>query len=162
MGCFFSGHRELPDENLEAIYNLTRKQITEAIEKYDIKDFYAGGAVGYDMIASILVLSVKYNLYNHINLNLILPTPDYGSRYWKTPREREYYRIILKSVNRIETISPHPYTGINFVRNKRLIECGCDLGIVYAEPDHKSGGTQSTINLAVREGVRVVNIYDLI
>ena len=162
MGCFFSGHRELPPEHIEAIYNLTRKKIIEAVEKYSIYDFYAGGAVGYDMIASIMVLSVKRNKFKHINLNLVLPTPDYGARNWKTVQEREYYRIILQGVNRIETISPTAYQGINLVRNNRLIECGYNLGIVYSEPYHNSGGTRHAIKAAEKNGIEVINIYDYI
>ena len=162
MGCFFSGHRELPKEQMNNLFTVARQQITNAVVNYSIKDFYAGGAVGFDMIASMMVLSVKRNKYNHINLHLILPTPDYGRYQWKTVQEIEYYRLILQGVDTIETIAPSAYSGINFVRNQRLVELGCNLGIVYAEPDHKSGGTYSTIKMAQKNGTRIVNLYDFL
>jgi len=162
MGCFFSGHRELPKDKMNDIFTVTRQQITNAVVNYSIKDFYAGGAVGFDMIAAMMVLSIKRGKYNHINLHLILPTPDYGRFQWKTVQEIEYYRLILQGVKTVETISPTTYTGINFVRNKRLVELGCNLGIVYAEPKHESGGTYSTIKMAQKDGTRIINIHDFL
>lgn len=161
MGCFFSGHRELPTHHIERIFNTTREQIIAAVRRDKINDFYAGGAVSFDMIASMMVLSIKRSTYNQINLHLILPTPDYGRYHWKTVQEKEYYRILIEGAATIKTVSQEYYTGVYLARNQQLIDYGSDLGIVYAEPDHQSGGTYTTIRMAQRNGTRIENIYEL-
>lgn len=162
MGCFFSGHRNLPADYIESIFKTTKDQIINAVTHGGIKDFYAGGAVGFDMIASIMVLSIKRSRFNNINLHIIMPTPDYGNSQWKTTQQKEYYRIILQGAKSVSTVSADYYNGVFFTRNQRLTELGCDLGIVYAEPRHHSGGTYSTIKMAEHNGTKVINIYDLL
>lgn len=162
MGCFFSGHRNLPTDCIESIFKTTKEQIIDAVKHHDIKDFYAGGAIGFDMIASIMVLSIKRSRFNNINLHIIMPTPNYGNSQWKTIQQKEYYRIILQGAKSVATVSADYYSGVFFARNQRLTELGCDLGIVYAEPQHRSGGTYNTIKMAEHNSTKIINIYDLI
>lgn len=162
MGCFFSGHRTFPQDNVEAIFKITREKIIDAVKNRGIKNFYAGGAVGFDMIASITVLSVKRSIDENINLHIIMPTSLYGSAHWQTVQQIEYYKIILQGAATVETISPVYHSGVNFMRNQRLTECGYNLGIVYAEPDHVSGGTYTTIDMAKKNGTEIINVYDFL
>lgn len=162
MGCFFSGHRTLPQDNVEAIFKVTREKIIEAVKNRGIRDFYAGGAVGFDMIASMTVLSIKRSMYENINLHIIMPTSLYGSAHWQTVQQIEYYKIILKGAATVETVSPVYHSRVNFMRNQRLTECGHNLGIVYAEPEHDSRGTYITIDMARKNGTEIINIYDFL
>jgi len=159
MNCFISGHRELPPEQIHKIINLTGEHILRVCE-HGVRDFYAGGAVGFDMVASLLILKVKRDYYRHIRLHIILPYPDYGRKQWNTELERANYENIIDGADSVETTSPSFYNGVFLTRNRQLVDNGSDIGIVYADSRHTSGGTWSTIRYAVSIGAEIINIYD--
>lgn len=161
MGCFFSGHRTLPEEAIRDIYKALGKQIYDAVSM-GISEFYAGGAVGFDMISSVMVLNIKKNFYPKINLHLVIPTPDYGWKLWVTDEQKRLYKEIMSGAESIETVSDHYYKTVYYDRNQRLTKYGDELGIVYADNNHDSGGTYQTIREARKKCIRIVNIYELI
>ncbi len=67
----FTGHRSFTGDttNLEArLYDILER----AINKESVKDFYVGGAVGWDELAAQTVLKLR-EIYPQIELHLILP-----------------------------------------------------------------------------------------
>ena len=161
MNCFISGHRDLPPELVHDIIRFTGEQILRVTER-GVRNYYAGGAVGFDMIASLLILKVKRDYYRHIKLHIILPCPSYGHRQWSTESERDHYMNIINNADSVQTTASNFYNGVFLARNRQLVDCGSDIGIVYAEPGHTTGGTYSTIKYAQSIGTEIINICEVI
>ncbi len=69
----FTGHRKIKGDTTELskkLYDLLEKDIVS----YDLTDFYAGGALGFDTLAAQTVLKLKKQ-FPHIRLHLVLPCP---------------------------------------------------------------------------------------
>ena len=71
--CCFTGHRELPDQELNYIKAELEKTITNLIDR-GIRYFGTGGAWGFDALAAKTVLKLRQQ-YPHIRLILVLSTP---------------------------------------------------------------------------------------
>ena len=95
--------------------------------KNGAKDFYAGGAVGFDTLSSALVLKLC-EVYPYIKLNLILPCPnEEQTEKWSKAEKVEFYRI-LRFADVVE------YTS----NAKRLLACEYISGKNF-EKDIKKG-----------------------
>ncbi len=67
LSVCFSGHREL--KHYYDIYSKTHTEVENLIKK-DYKYFYAGGALGFDMLAANVVINLKKKLSaNQINFS---------------------------------------------------------------------------------------------
>ena len=69
--CCFSGHRELPSEQLEEIRERLRTEVIRLMNK-GVNTFYNGYASGFDTEAALTVNELKQE-YPHIKLILVLP-----------------------------------------------------------------------------------------
>ncbi len=67
----FTGHRNVK-ETIELKAALT-KQLVTLIEE-GATDFYAGGAVGWDMLCESSVIDLREH-FSHIKLHIVLPCP---------------------------------------------------------------------------------------
>ena len=73
--CCFTGHRKIPKEDYGVIRRITR-QYVEFLAGNGVTNFLAGGAVGYDLMCALIVLSLKEKFHD-IRLEIVLPSPDY-------------------------------------------------------------------------------------
>lgn len=79
---FFTGHRQFT-ANFEETYKAS-KIIAEFVRE-GITDFYAGGARGWDMKFSNMVLIIRDKYFPYVKLHLILPCPPYEqTEKWNT------------------------------------------------------------------------------
>ena len=69
--CCFSGHRELPSEQLEEIKERLRVEVIKLINE-GVHTFYNGFASGFDTEATLTVNELKKE-YPYIKLILVLP-----------------------------------------------------------------------------------------
>ncbi len=148
--CCFTGHRTLSDDprGLASILNiLLDNMITQG---YTV--FRAGGALGFDMLASEIVLQKKENGRN-IRLELLLPCPEQAER-WSAANKARYARI-LRLADRIEYIADSYSPSCMHARNRRLVE-GSTLCIAYCK--RESGGTAYTCRYAKDKGLQVINL----
>ena len=150
--CCFTGHRSFSDDprELASILNvLLDNMITQG---YTI--FRAGGALGFDMLASELVLQKKENGRN-IRLELCLPCPEQAAR-WNAASKARYARI-LREADRVEYIADRYSPSCMHARNRRLVEESA-LCIAYCK--RESGGTAYTCRYAKEKGLRVINLAE--
>lgn len=151
----FSGHRQIPDHVIPTLHTL----LLQAVEK-QIQDgatiFRAGGAVGFDTIAALTVLSLRRR-YPHIRLELILPCPTQASSW--SAEERGLYEQIIGQADSYRYVSQGYYKGVYQVRNRALIE-GADTCIAYLRTS--TGGTAFTVAGALAKGLQVINLGDLL
>jgi uncharacterized phage-like protein YoqJ len=148
ISCCFTGHRHIPDisETLETT-------IISFIEN-GTTDFYAGGAVGFDMLCEQTVIKLREK-YPQINLHLVLPCPENEQTDgWSDEDKAEYHRILL-SADDVEYVSEHLDKECMKKRNARLIELA-DCCICYYK--HKRSGTGQTVRMAEKKGIEIVDL----
>lgn len=151
--CFFTGHRIIKQSN-ELTEHLTAT-IKRLIEN-GVTDFYAGGAIGWDMLCENTVLALR-NDYPQIKLHLVLPcSPAEQCAKWSQTHKNEYDKIFALA-NSIELTSSFYYNGCMKKRNTRLTELG-NICICYWNGNQQSG-TYQTINIASKKAIDIINLY---
>ena len=76
--CCFTGHRNIPIDEYEKIEKRLEEEGVNLIHQ-GVKDFWAGGALGFDTMAALMVLKLKKD-FPHIRLLLALPCPEQVQR----------------------------------------------------------------------------------
>ena len=152
--CLFTGHRELPREReeLEALQRKTAQAIAQAYEK-GYRTFYAGGAVGFDMLSSVELLNARIKDLPEAKLILVLP---HFRHYVKWGgHDRTLFSEILRRADGVVYIEKEYTPGCMQRRNRYMVD-RASLCICYLKK--RSGGTAFTVNCAVKAGLTVVNL----
>lgn len=151
----FSGHRNLNQttELKETLVN----QLIKLIDK-GAADFYAGGAIGWDMLCESVIIKLRAH-YTYIKLHLILPCPaDEQTAKWSENDKTEYIRL-LSAADTVEVCSEHYSDVCMKVRNQRLIDLS-DICVCYYNGKKRSG-TGQTVRMAERQKKTIINIAKL-
>lgn len=153
--CCFTGHRFLPGgERYYRLRDLCEQAIRAAYAE-GFRRFYAGGALGFDMLAAALVCSLRDSEFPDMRLELILPCRDQAARW--SARDRERYVTMLSAADATVTLADVYAPGVMQARNRALIEAA-DLCIAYMTTP--SSGTGTTVAMARRRGIPVRNLAD--
>ena len=150
---FFTGHRifKANDETIKNLVAVLIKLISEGTT-----DFYAGGALGWDMLCEKAVLGLREK-FNDIKLHLILPCPfEEQTKFWFIPQIIEYQKI-LKAADSVEIISKHYEKNCMKKRNEQLAELG-DICVCYYDENKLRSGTGQTVRLAEKQRKEIINI----
>ena len=154
----FTGHRTIKTD-MNSFSALLLSVIEQMITDRNITDYYAGGAYGFDSIASLSVLQLKEK-YPEVRLHLILPCSDEEQTDgWNTKRKTEFENI-LGLADSVEQVSERYYNGCMKVRNARLVELATDYCICYWNPKHYRSGTGQTVRMAQKKGIEVINLFE--
>lgn len=152
----FTGHREIP----ETEYQRLSEALTETLERLideGSTEFRAGGARGFDTLAALTVLLLRRR-HPEIRLHLILPAPS-QTRGW--PQDAvTLYEQILAQADSHRYVSPTYYNGLLQMRNRALVE-GSDICVAYLCNSH-GGGTAYTAALALKKGLQLINLSELL
>lgn len=151
----FTGHRIIkePSEGLQR--KLTT--VIETLIQNGYLYFGAGGARGFDALASETVLKLKTK-YPNIYLVLVLPFDDQykSEKGWK-PEEIAQYHKIKTCASKVVVLAPNYSKGIYYRRNRHLVE---NSSVCIAYMTRKNSGTGYTVNYAKSQNLQVVNIAD--
>lgn len=150
-GCMFTGHRRVNPAHVSQLYARMYFLINHYYED-GCRDFYAGGAIGFDRMAGAAVLEYK-RTHPDVKLHLILPCKDQDARW--NHFERDAYQRQLAQADTITYIAESYVDGCMKARNQALVD-HARCCIAYAV--EKSGGTVQTMRLASESGLRVHNI----
>jgi len=150
----FTGHRQIPDADYPQLEEALRLEIERQILQ-GATHFRTGGALGFDTLAALCVLSLRKR-YPEIRLELILPSPGQTAG-WREADER-LYRQILAQADSHRYVAQTYYRGLLQQRNRVLVE-SADVCIAYLRDSH-GGGTAYTAALALKNGLEFVNLYD--
>ncbi len=157
MTVCFTGHRKLEPHNIVQTACLLEEKIEKlaqsGIALSESVDFRAGGAVGFDTLAALCVLTAK-ETYPNIRLHLFLPCKD-QTRGW-SDGDIEKYNYILSQADSVIYVSEKRTAGCMLKRDRALVD-GADLCIAYCKKS--TGGTAYTMSYAKEKGVEVENIY---
>ena len=153
---FFTGHRTdtFYKEDLLKVVRLLRKFASEGIVEY-----YAGGALGWDMTFESMVLTMRESI-PEIKLHLVLPCPpEEQTAGWKD-YDIEEYQDILKAADSVEIVSEHYDKNCMKKRNQRLVELG-DICVCCYNENRIRSGTGQTVRIAEKQGKEIINILKL-
>lgn len=151
-GCAFTGHRYVSPSHELNIRQLIARAIRYAYAE-GCREFYNGGAMGFDLIAAEVFLAIQPELPDS-KLILLLPCANHASRWSLADRER--YRRVLDLADEAICLSPGYYNGCMLVRNRELVSRS-EMVIAYL--GRAGGGTAYTVGLAESRGLRVFNLY---
>ncbi|MBD5138971.1 MAG: DUF1273 domain-containing protein [Ruminococcus sp.] len=151
---FFTGHREIKNyrETIQKLMTTLKKLILDGAT-----DFYAGGAIGWDMICEEAVIALRENLAPHIKLHLVLPCPPEEQTARWASFDREVYRKILDAADSVEVLSEHYTKDCMKKRNARLAELG-GICVCYFDENRRRSGTAQTVRMAERLGRDILNM----
>lgn len=150
----FTGHRIIPLARQEEV----RKRLVTAVVlacKFGITYFYCGMALGVDMMAAEVVLSLK-DKFTDIRLIAVVPYSGQSDRW--TSSEQERYHRILDKADKVVTLSENYFRGCLLRRNDYMLSHSC--GVIAYFDGKPNGGTFYTVRKAERMKMDVVNIYD--
>ena len=149
----FSGHRSIPEHRKEVL----KKKLTEKIRllyAMGIRDYYCGMALGFDMLAAEVVLSLKSELPQ---LKLIAVVPFKGqSARWRY-NEQTRYKAILARCDDVILLSKEYYNGCLLRRNDYMLSHSC--GLVAFFDGKPKGGTFYTCRKAKSLGMDIINLF---
>ena len=148
----FTGHRDMKTPEW------VKSKLTETIENYiqnGYDTFLAGGARGFDNLASDIVLGLKEK-YPNIKLIVVMPFPNQyrHEKNWSSTEVKEYKSVIKRADETITLLKEYK-SGSYFKRNRYLVD-NSSLCIAY---QRRSGsGTAYTVNYAELSKIPVINL----
>ena len=153
--CCFTGHRNIPSGMERKLFRVTEKIVETAIED-GYRFFGAGGALGFDTIAALVVLKLKER-YPDIKLILVLPCLT-QTKGW-TKEDVAIYEDIKRQADKVVYTSQEYTRGCMHKRNRHLVN-NSSLCICYLTEE--KGGTYYTVKYAQENQLAVVNVVELL
>ena len=152
VGCSFSGHRIIKSGHERALPELISRAVEYAYNE-GCRDFYSGGALGFDTLAAREVLSFRIS-HPDVRLIMLLPCIDQDLKW--NARQRDNYRFLLSNANEVVYISEEYTADCIRRRNMRLAEL-CDIMICYLS--RRDSGAGQTVAMAKRLDKRIYSLY---
>ena len=156
--CFFTGHRDFTG-NKDSLFAELKKNISY-LYSIGVKDFHAGGALGFDTLAATTVVDLK-RFHEDMRLILNLPYRNQTDKWNSINKER--YEYILKNADEVTYSFDGDVTDAQMARkyllkrNREMVDCS-QYGIVYFSGELKSG-TGYTVRYANEKNCEIVNLY---
>ena len=158
--CVFTGHRPagLPAGGNEAAPEMCALKtcILSAVRRaaeQGVTDFYAGGADGFDLLASEAVLALQESC-PQCKLHLALPGPRHGATWQKDKRAR--LARLVAAAESVYVSSEYGVTATSLLSRNRYMVEHADCCICYLVS--MRGGTLYTVNYAMDRGLPVYNL----
>lgn len=149
----FTGHRKIEEPPVQVVYRLT--EAVRAVIGRGCRYFGAGGARGFDALASETVLRLKVQ-YPQIHLILVLPFDEqYRHEGDWTQSEIEQYHRLKESASKVVILSRKYSPGIYYRRNRHLVD---HSSICIAYMTRTDSGTGCTTRYAREKGLQIINI----
>lgn len=161
MTCCFTGYRPekfsfdfSPDNKYYTNFenSLISAVFSAAVNGYSV--FYSGVARGFDLLAAETVLMLKRS-GRAVALKCVLPYRNQSDGWDDEWRAR--YLNVLKNADEIIILSEDYHRGCFDARNRYMIEHSQTV-ITYF--DGVKGGTASTLKMAEKGGLKIINIAD--
>ena len=150
-----TGHRDIPTDHALRLPSLIEAQLRALIAR-GAREIRAGGALGFDMVATLKVIELKEE-FPFLHLALYLPCRDQADR-WSAAGQRAY-RYILSRADSI-CYESDAYTKTCMLdRNRRLVQ-GSQVCLAYCT--HGRSGSSYTYAYAQRQGLEVINLAHLL
>ena len=149
----FFGHRYI--DNIYRVEKILENQIRKLLDENEYVDFLVGRNGDFDQCASSSVFRVRTD-YRDYNSSLVLVLPYPTAEYINSEEYFEkYYSEIEISY---AAAKAHPKAAIQ-IRNREMVD-RASMIICYIEK--KKGGAWQTVEYAIKQGKKIINIADLL
>lgn len=148
-----TGHRQIPTAHALLLPSLLERHMMALIDRGAV-EFRAGGAMGFDMVATLKVLEIKEKIPG-IKLRLCLPCRD-QTRGWSEAACRAY-RYILERADEVSYTTDYYTPGCMLARDRELVE-GSDVCLAYCTQNR--GGAFYTCSYALKNDLELINLAD--
>ena len=152
----FTGHRDLPLSQIDSLQFLLQQTVFSLYEQQGVRHFWAGGALGFDLLASIVVLNASVRC-PEIQLHLALPCRDH-TKHW-TQLQKAQFDLVVSRAAQVVYVSERYHAGCMAVRNRYLVDHSSRC-ISYQTKN--KGGTAFTAAYAQSKGCPVLNLAELL
>lgn len=153
VSAAFTGHRFILYDKVSQLREALREIVTEHYSM-GVRNFYCGMAIGFDLLAAEVVLSVKESCPD-IKLIAVIPFREQCKRF--TPYNQVRYQSILGKADRAVVLNETYVNGCFFQRNDYMLSHSGYL-IAYFDGQPK-GGTFYTVKRARQRMMPVVNLF---
>lgn len=151
----FTGHRTIRQEDALVLPGLLEQEILR-LYAGGARQFRTGGAQGFDTVAALKILELR-EMYPDMQLCLFLPFPEQDARWSEVARRT--YRYVLERADEVHYVREH-YTKLCFFERNRQLVQGSNFCIAYCVSS--DSGTGYTFRQALKEGLTVLNLCDLL
>ena len=151
--CSFTGHRKIKESHMSSMTDLLSHAIECAYEE-GCRDFYTGGAIGFDTLAAKEVIRFRLT-HPGVRLILCLPCQD-QIEGWSEADQRAYNYILSVADEVIYTRDT--YSASCMRERNFLLANKCDILIAYC--GRQNSGSSQTIRMAEAMGKDVFNLYN--
>lgn len=148
----FTGHRQMTGQEAEMASRAIAAQI-ETLASCGVHHYYAGGAIGFDMIAAQTVVEMRDTRFPELLLTLALPFRGHTAR-WRSDDRYAFYEVLNRADNVIY-ISDEYHRFCMQKRNMYMVDRS-SVCLAYLKDDR--GGTYNTVKYAKQSGVPVRNL----
>jgi uncharacterized phage-like protein YoqJ len=149
----FTGHRSLTEDEMRKAVEVIRRQIV-TLRSRVVTHYYAGGAVGFDMLAAITVLNMKQQ-YPELTLTLALPCRNHADGWGRL--DRELLSRVIERADEVVYVGEAYHRGCMQARNRYMVDRS-SYCLAYLQTD--AGGTFNTVRYAEKKGVPVIYINE--
>ncbi|MBE6667931.1 MAG: DUF1273 domain-containing protein [Ruminococcaceae bacterium] len=157
--CCLTGHRNIEAELAEALKDKLLEVIEILARDHNIT-FRAGGAMGFDTLAALCVLDKRKEHPDSIRLTLCLPCRN-QTKGWDSDSV-EIYRYIKDEADEVIVLHDEYTDGCMLERNRYMVD-GADVCIAFCKDKNaRRGGTAYTVRYAEKQGVKLINLTNLI
>ena len=154
VGCCFTGHRTIPENDTESVRAMLRTTIDTLYREMGVTTFYAGGCTGFDTLAAQAVLEYRSS-HPDVELIVVVPYCDQPMG-WNQDDKAEYDRILAAASDAV-CLADHYYNGCMPRRNRYMVDRSAVCVSYQTKPD---GGTATTVKYAQRKGLTVWNLAE--
>lgn len=152
--CCFTGHRVIPPDKVDGLRERLQSEIERLYTGSAITIFYAGGATGFDVLASEAVIE-RRTVHPDMRLIVVMPHREQAKR-WSADQQARYEHI-KSSADEVICLAAHYYRGCMQCRNRYMVDrssiCICYL-------TQATGGTAYTVKYARNCGLPVINLAE--
>ncbi len=149
--CCFTGHREIPEHEYKTVYERTREEILNLINK-DVERFIVGGALGFDTLAATLLFEIRQN-FPHIKIIVAVPYKAQAKGFSES--DLAVYNEMLSIADETVVLSENYYRGCLHNRNRYMVD---ESGYIISYLRKTSGGSAYTTDYARKKGIEVIKI----
>ena len=152
--CCFTGHRKIPTDAIGGMRECLRREIERLYAENGVTTFYAGGATGFDALASEAVIEHRAE-HPSIRLVIVMPHKEQAKRW--SAEEKIQHEHIKSSADEVICLAEHYYRGCMQRRNRYMVDRS-SVCICYLAQD--TGGTAYTVQYARKRGLSIINLAE--
>ena len=150
--CCFTGHRKIPPALSDGIHKQLVQTIDRLYSEKHITTYYAGGAQGFDTLASEAVIECRADI-SDLRLVVVMPHAEQAARW--SAGDKAKYEQLKEDANEVICLAEHYFRGCMHQRNRYMVDHSAYCICYLTEP---TGGTAYTVRYARDKKLQIFNL----